>query len=76
VKWSLRRRIKHFLKRTQTSPTRLGLDVTGDPKLAFQILKGRVPRPLTEAKILAYIDRVEGELGPPGPRTRPGRGRR
>ena len=60
MKWSLRRRVKHFLKRTRISPTRLGLDVTGDPKLAFQILKGRVPRPLMEAKILAYLDRIEG----------------
>jgi len=71
VKWSLRRRIKHFLKRTQTSPTRLGLDLTGDPKLVFQILKGRVPRPPMEAKILAYLDRIEGQ-----PAASPSRRRR
>lgn len=59
MKWSLRRRMEQFLKRTRTSPTRLGLDVTGDPRLVFQIRKGRVPRAAMEAKILAYMDRVE-----------------
>lgn len=72
VKWSLRRRIEQFLKRTRISPTRLGLDVTGDPQLVFQIRKGRVPRPLMEAKILAYLDRAERETeATPGRRRRP-----
>jgi hypothetical protein len=71
VKWSLRRRVKHFLERTRTSPTRLGLDLTGDPQLVFQILKGRVPRPPMEAKILAYLDRIEGR-----PAASPSRRRR
>lgn len=69
--WSLRRRIGHFLKRTRISTTRMGLDVAGDPKLVFQILKGRDVRPLMEAEIRAYMDRVERELGlPPSPRRR------
>ena len=63
MKWSLRRRIEEFLKRTRTSATRLGLDVTGDPRLVFQIRKGRAPRPPMEAKILAYMDRVERGAG-------------
>lgn len=71
VKWSLRRRIKSFLKRTRTSPTRFGLEVAGDPQLVFQILKGRVPRPRMEAKILAYLDRAEGR-----PTASPSRRRR
>lgn len=62
MKWSLRRRIEHFLKRTRISPTRLGLDVTGDPKLVFTIRKGREPRPQMEAKIVAYMERVDREL--------------
>ena len=49
--------------------------MTGDPKLVFQILKGRVPRPPMEARILAYMDRVERELGGSSPRTRPRRRR-
>jgi hypothetical protein len=76
VKWSLRRRIGHFLKRTRISPTRFGLEVTGDPRLVFQIRRGRVPRPRMEAKILAYMDRVERDLGEPPRPIRPGRRRR
>jgi len=73
VKWSLRRRIEHFLKGTRISPTRLGLDVAGDPKLVFLIRQGRVPRPRMEAKIIAYMDRIEREteeLPAPGRRRR------
>lgn len=62
MKWSLRRRVEHFLKLTGISPTRLGLEATGDPRLVFQIRKGRIPRPLMEAKILACMDRIEGGL--------------
>jgi hypothetical protein len=65
VKWSLRRRIEQFLKRTRISATRLGLDVAGDPKLVFLIRKGRVPRPPMEARILAYMDRIDREAGTP-----------
>jgi hypothetical protein len=74
VKWSLRRRVEHFLKRTRISPTRLGLDVTGDPRLVFQIRKGRVPRARMESKIVAYMERVEGEMAEPP--LGPGRSRR
>jgi hypothetical protein len=72
VKWSLRRRVEHFLRRTRISATRLGLDVTGDPKLVFEIRKGRVPRPRTEAKVMAYMDRIDREAGlfPPPKRRR------
>jgi hypothetical protein len=72
VKWSLQRRIEHFLKRTRISATRLGLDVTGDPKLVFQIRDGRVPRAWMESKIMAYMERVEREMGLAPPRRRPG----
>ncbi len=73
VKWSLRRRVNQFLKRTRISATRLGLDVAGDPKLVFLIRKGRVPRPLMEARIMAYLDKVDREMGEPPPKARPGR---
>lgn len=69
MKWSLRRRIELFLKRTRISATRLGLDVTGDPKLVFLIRRGRVPRPPMEAKIVAYMDRMEPEMGEPPARA-------
>jgi hypothetical protein len=70
VKWSLRRRIEQFLKRTRISPTRLGLDVSGDPKLVFTIRKGREPRPLMEAKIVAYMDRIDRDSGLSPPQRR------
>jgi hypothetical protein len=71
VKWSLRRRIEQFLKRTRISPTRLGLDATGDPKLVFEIRKGRAPRPRMESKVVAYMDRIDREAGLfPPPRRR------
>lgn len=63
MKWSLRRRIEQFLKRTRISATRLGLEVTGDPKLVFEIRKGRAPRPRMEAKVVAYMDRIDREDG-------------
>lgn len=70
MKWSLRRRIDQFLKRTRISATRLGLDVTGDPKLVFLIRQGRVPRPRMEAKLLAYMEKIDREVGPLRPRSR------
>jgi hypothetical protein len=69
VKWSLRRRIEQFLKRTRISPTRMGLDVAGDPKLVFSIRKGRAPRPRMEARITAYMDRIDREAAAPALRT-------
>ena len=75
MKWSLRRRIEQFLKRSRISPTRLGLDVSGDPKLVFMIRRGRVPRPLMEARILAYMDRIDREAGEPSLRGAPRRRR-
>ena len=69
MKWSLRRRIEQFLKRTRISPTRMGLDVAGDPKLVFSIRKGRAPRPRMEARITAYMDRIDREAAAPALRT-------
>jgi hypothetical protein len=60
VKWSLLRRIELFLKRAPMRPTRFGLEAAGDPKLVFQLRRGRVARPPMEKKILAYLDWVEG----------------
>jgi hypothetical protein len=76
VKWSLRRRVEHFLKRTRISATRLGLDVAGDPRLVFSIRKGRTPRPRMEAKIIAYIERIEREMEDPAARPPVRRNRR
>jgi hypothetical protein len=70
VKWSLKRRVEQFLKRTRMAPTRFGLRAVGDPQLVFQMRRGRVVRPPMEAKILAYLDRAELEADPSPPRRR------
>jgi hypothetical protein len=41
------------------TPTRFGMEVTGDPQLVFQIRSGRSVRPPMEAKIRAYLDWAE-----------------
>ena len=76
MKWSLRRRIEQFLKRTRIPPTRMGLDVAGDPKLVFSIRKGRAPRPRMEARIIAYMDKMDRETREPPPPTAGRRRRR
>jgi hypothetical protein len=70
VKWSLKRRIEHFLKRTRMPPTRFGIEVTCDPQLVFQMRKGRAVRPPMEKKILNYLDWAEGSPGRPSGRRR------
>jgi hypothetical protein len=70
VKWSLLQRIEFYLKRTRMRPTRFGLEAVRDPRLVFQMRRGRVVRPPLEAKIVAYLDRAEQEAGI-SPRRRP-----
>ena len=61
MKWSLRRRVEHFLKRTRMAPTLFGLRATGDPQFVFELRQGRAVRPPMEKKILAYLARAELE---------------
>jgi hypothetical protein len=61
VTWSLQRRIEAYLKRSRMRPTRFGLEVNGDPRLVFQLRRGRVPREPLRAKILDYLDRAEAD---------------
>ena len=63
MKWSLLRRVEVYLKRTRMRPTRFGLEVSGDPQLVFDLRRGRVPRPLLQGKILAYLNREEADRG-------------
>lgn len=53
-------------------PTRFGLEAVGDPRLVFQLRRGRVARPPMAAKILAYLDWAErrSEGSPPRRRRR------
>ncbi|HEV2817095.1 MAG TPA: hypothetical protein VGW40_07740 [Allosphingosinicella sp.] len=53
----LRRRIEHYLRRTQTSPTRFGRDVVNDPNLIFELRSGRRLGKRISKKIRAWLDR-------------------
>ena len=58
----LLRRVELYLGRSGTSPTRFGLEAVRDPKLVFELRRGRAIRPLMEARLLGYLDRAEKAL--------------
>ncbi len=49
------RAIEKHLARGGISPTRFGRDVAGDPRLVFDLRRGRMPRPALQARILAAL---------------------
>jgi hypothetical protein len=55
----LQRRIETYLRRSATSPTRLGRDALGDPCFVFDLRNGRQPRPATIARVTEWLDRRE-----------------
>lgn len=55
----LLRRIEIYLRRSDTSPARLGRDALGDPRFVFDLRHGRQPRPSTIARINQWLDRRE-----------------
>jgi hypothetical protein len=59
----LYRRISLYLRASGTSATRFGLDSVGDPKLVFELRRGRTVRRPMKTKLLAYLKRVEQALG-------------
>lgn len=56
----LRRRIETYLKRSGRTAAGFGREVMGDPRFVFDLRKGREPRPLTTARVAAWLDRQEG----------------
>jgi hypothetical protein len=52
----LLRRIEIYMRRTATTPTRLGRDAVGDPRFVFDLRNGREPRPPTRARVHAWLD--------------------
>ncbi|MFN3944718.1 MAG: hypothetical protein ACK4K7_07300 [Allosphingosinicella sp.] len=62
---TLLRRIERYLRRSGLAPTRLGREVAGDPRFVLDLRRGRTPRPGTEARISAWLDAAERELGMP-----------
>ena len=59
----LLRRIERYLLLTGMRPTTFGRVAANDPMLVFDLRGGRVLRPRTEAKLAAFVDRVERQLG-------------
>jgi len=59
----LLRRVETYLRRSGTKPTRFGRDVVRDPRFVFDLRNGRQPRPETEGRVAAWLDRQEQPQG-------------
>jgi hypothetical protein len=57
----IRRRIELYLRRTDTAPTRFGRDAAGDPRLVFDLRKGRELRAATRTRLHAWLDGKESK---------------
>ncbi len=53
-------RIDHYLRRSKSTPSRLGRDAVGDPNFVTNLRDGRRPRQATLDRVLAFIEREEG----------------
>jgi hypothetical protein len=51
----LLRTIETFLRENDMAPSRFGRDAGGDPRLVFELRKGRTLRPATEARLTAWM---------------------
>lgn len=52
---TLLRQVEIYLRTTGMAWSRFGRDVAGDPRLVWDMRNGRTPRPITEAKIRAFM---------------------
>jgi hypothetical protein len=57
---TLLRRIERYMRRTQTTATRLGRDAANDPYLVFEMRKGRKVGEKLTARVHAWLDRQGG----------------
>ncbi len=55
-------RIDPYLRRSKSSPSRLGRDAVGDPNFVMNLRDGRRPRQATLDRVLAFIERQEGRI--------------
>jgi hypothetical protein len=51
--------VERFLRKTTMSPSRFGRETIGDPRLVFDLRRGRDIRTITVEKIQAYIKQHE-----------------
>jgi hypothetical protein len=63
VALKLLQRIEAYLKRTGIRPTAFGRAAVRDGLFVDQLRRGRIPRPRTEARVHAFLDRAERKLG-------------
>lgn len=59
---SLLKRIEAYLIRAGVRPTEFGRRAVRDGLFVSQLRRGRKPRPRTEARVHAFLDRAEAEL--------------
>lgn len=52
----LLREIEKFLRASRVPATRFGREVLSDPRFVFDLRNGREPRPLTVARVRAYLE--------------------
>lgn len=57
-------RIERHLRTRRMAPTRFGREALGDPWLVADLREGRQLRPVTAARLSAYLDRAEAEPRP------------
>lgn len=56
---TLLRSIETGLARAGMSPSRFGRQVAGDPRLVFDLRRGRAPSARTVARVQSYLARLE-----------------
>ena len=52
---NLLREVGRFLRQSDTAPTRFSREAVGDPRFVFDLRNGRDPRPVTVARVRAYL---------------------
>jgi hypothetical protein len=55
----LLREVEKFLRQSEVAPTRFGKDALGDPRFVFDLRNGRDPRPITVARVRAYLEMAQ-----------------
>jgi hypothetical protein len=63
VALNLLKRIEAYLRCAGMRPTAFGRAAVRDGLFVGQLRRGRIPRPRTEARVHAFLDRAERKLG-------------
>jgi hypothetical protein len=53
--------VEIFLRHNATPPARFGREAMGDPRFVFDLRNGRDPRPVTIARVRAYLDEATAQ---------------